>query len=333
MRDVVLLADPNTSAWNFAESIQKYISNKYKSDKFPLYKIEFKDFNNKEFLPYVPKNIRKRDVYYIQSSDKDPSKWWVELMLAKDLCLSASVHSLSFVLPNMNWSRQDRKHKSRVPISARALAKSLFSRKTERIITMDLHSPQIQGFYDESVPIDNLYSSQEVIRYIREKHYSDLENLVIVSPDAGGVQRGMAFLKRMVEANKQDKGRHKYDFAFTHKFRLEPGKIEKLWFVGDVKDKNVLIVDDICDTGGTLVECKQLLKENGAQKALAYTTHGLFTKGTKCVLESFDSVMTGNTHYIPKEGDGDVEIIDMTPPFAEAIYRAQKGLSISEMFD
>lgn len=333
MEDVILLADSKTPAWDFADKIQKYLSKKYHSKEFIPTQIDITTFRNKEFLPHVSENMRKKDIYYIQSPDKDPSRWWVELLLMKDLCLSASVNSLSYVLPNMNWSRQDRKDKSRVPISARALAKSLYSKKTERIITMDMHSPQIQGFYDESVPIDNLYSFPEVVKYIREKHYSDLENMVIVSPDAGGVGRGMSFLNRMVDANKSDKEKHNYNFAFTHKLRSKPGEIDKIWFVGDVKEKNVLIVDDICDSGGTLIESGRLLKENGAKKVLVYATHGLFTVGTKCVLDNFDSVMTSNTYYKPKEGDGNVEVIDVTSSFAEAIYRAQKGFSISEMFD
>jgi ribose-phosphate pyrophosphokinase len=233
----------------------------------------------------------------------------------------------------MDWSRQDRKDKSRVPISARALAKALTSDKTERIITMDMHSPQIQGFYPASIPIDNLYSFPEVVKHIREKHFSDLENMVIVSPDAGGVGRGMSFLKRMIDANKTDSVKHDYDFAFTHKLRSKPGEVGKMWFVGDVRDKNVLIVDDILDSGGTLIESGKKVRENGAKKVMVYSTHGLFTEGTKCVLDNFDVVMGSNTHDIPKEADGKVEIIDMAPSFAEAIYRAQKGISISEMFD
>lgn len=333
MNKIILLAEDNTPAWDFSKKIQNYILKKYHDHNFVTFPIDINPFRNKEFLPHVAENMRRADVYYVQSSNKDPAKWWVELLLMKDLCLSSSVNSLSYVLPTMNWSRQDRKDKSRVPISARALAKSLFSRKTERIITMDMHSPQIQGFYDESVPIDNLYSFPTVVEYLRKNHYSDLENLVIVSPDSGGVQRGMAFVKRMQEANLSDSLKHNYDFAFTHKFRKKPGQIDKMWFVGNVNEKDVLILDDICDSGGTLIESKNKLKENGAKKTLAYSTHGLFTEGTECIIKNFDVFMTSNTHYVPKEGDEKIEVIDMTPAFAEAIYRAQKGISISEMFD
>ena len=332
MKEAILIADPKTPAWDFAKKIYDYIE-KNREDGFSLFPIEMTTFNNKEILPYIAENIRQKDVYLIQSSNKHPNDWWVELLLLKDLCLSASVRSLSFVLPNMLYSRQDRKTKSRVPISARALAKSLSSPKIARIITMDLHSPQIQGFYDESIPIDNLQSFPQAVKYIRENHSDCLENLVIASPDSGGVDRAMAFLKRMINADALEKVNHHYDFAFTHKLRIVPGEVEKMWFVGDVKGKNVLLIDDMYDTCGTTNKSGDKFLENGANKILTYATFGLYTKGTKDVLEKFDSVMTSNAHYSPKEGDGNIEIIDVAPLFGEAIYRAQKGISISELFD
>jgi ribose-phosphate pyrophosphokinase len=332
MEDVILLADPNTTAWDFAEKINNYIKTE-KDEEVPIVKLGIEVFRNKEIMPFVDDNIRKKDVYLVQSSNKLPNDWWAELLLIKDLCLSASVKSLSFVLPNMYYPRQDRKTKSRVPISARAVARSLYSHKTERIITMDLHSPQIQGFYDESIPIDNLYSFPTVVEYVRKNHYSSLENLAIVSPDAGGVDRAMSFLKRLRNANKKDEAKHNYSFAFTHKLRSKPGEIDEMFFIGDVKDKDAIIIDDMYDSCGTVIESGKMLKENGARKVFAYATHGLFTKGTKDILENFDAVMTSNTQYIPSEADGKIEIIDMAPLFAEAIYRAQKGLSISKLFD
>lgn len=339
MKSVCLLAEPDTPAWDFSKKIQEYIKGKDNLNKkdrrseIPLYKIEMTTFRNKEIMPYVPENIRKKDVYFVQSSNKHPNDWWVEMMLMKDLCLSASAKSLSFVLPNMSYSRQDRKTKSRVPISARSLARSLYSPKVSRLITMDLHAPQIQGFYPEEIPIDNLYSFPTVVDYIRKNHSEDLENMVLISPDAGGVDRTMSFFKRMINADASEKINNHYDFAFTHKLRIKAGEIDKMWFIGNVKDKNALIVDDIFDSGGTAIECKKLLKKNGAKKVMAYATHGLFTKGTKELLKNFDYIMTSNTVYIPKEEDGKIEIIDMAPLFAEAIFRAQKGISISELFE
>lgn len=328
MNNLVLLADRKSKAWGFAKKIQKYIL-KEKKEYFKLFELEMTKFGNKEFLPYVPKNLRKKEVYLIQSSNKSPNDWWAELLLIKDMALSASVENLSFVLPNMPYSRQDRKHKSRVPISARAVANSI-SPGIKRIITMDLHAPQIHGFYPQELPVDNLYSFPEAVKHIRKNHFKDLENMVIVSPDSGGVKRVKSFFKRMNTANRKDSKRHNYSTASILKIRDENNEIEDMKVIGDVKKKNILIVDDMYDTCGTIIEAGKLLKENGAKKLFAYSTHGIFTKRKKELTDFFDVVMTSNTHYSERDG---IEVIDMSPLFAEAIYRAQKGLSISKLFE
>ncbi|MBI2056852.1 ribose-phosphate pyrophosphokinase, partial [Candidatus Pacearchaeota archaeon] len=282
--------------------------------------VYIKHFRNKEIDMHIPENIRKKDVYFIQDSTKNPQEWWVELLLLKDLLLNASIESLSFILPNMLYSRKDRKEKSRVPISARALANSI-SPGLKRIITMDLHAAQIQGFYPAHVSVDNLYSFPEAVNYLRKNHFNDLENLVVVSPDSGGAERAESFAKRL---------KSKYPIALIDKRRIEAGEIEKMRLVGDVKGKNVLIADDIIDSGNTLCKAAELLKENEAENLFCYGTHGIFTLGTEELFKHFNKIMTSNTHYIE---DKKVEVIDMSPLFAEAIYRAQKGLSISELFE
>lgn len=319
MENVVLLTDKNSKAWDFAEKIQQYIQ--YKEHvNIPLKEVSIKHFRNKEIDMHIPENIRKKDMYFIQDSAKNPQEWWVELLLLKDLLLNASVESLSFVLPNMLYSRKDRKEKSRVPISARALANSI-SPGLKRIITMDLHAAQIQGFYPANVPVDNLYSFPEAVRHLKQNHSNSLENLVVVSPDSGGAERAESFAKRL---------KSKYPIALIDKRRIEAGEIEKMRLVGDVKDKDVLIVDDIIDSGNTLCKAAELLKKNGAKKLFCYATHGLFTLGAKELSKYFDKIMTSNTNY--REGN-DVEVIDVSPVFAEAIYRAEKGISISKLFE
>ena len=223
MKDVVLMADPRSSAWDFAKKIQKYIK-ETKEEHVPLYEIEICYFNNKELNVYVSNNIRKKDVYYIHDSSKDPQQWWVELLLIKDLLLSASVESLTFVLPNMLYSRQDRKHMSRVPISSRALANSI-SPGLKRIITVDLHSPQIQNAYPSNVPLDNLHSFPDVVRYLQEKHLKEIENLVIVSPDVGGADRAKSFLKRLENLNEIFFIKKDYSLALINKTRPKPGEV------------------------------------------------------------------------------------------------------------
>ena len=286
-------------------------------------------FNNNELNISVSENIRKKHVYYIHDSSKNPQDWWVELLLIKDLLLSASVESTTFILPNMLYSRQDRKHMSRVPISSRALANSI-SPGLKRIITVDLHSPQIQNAYPANVPLDNLQSFPDVVRHLEENHLKQIEDLVVISPDVGGANRARSFLKRLEALNKNFFSKRNYSLAIIDKSRKKAGDIAEMQLVGEVAGKDALIVDDIIDTGGTLCKSADLLREKGAKKVMCYGTHGIFSKGDEEIANKFDVVMTSNTHY--KESNA-IEVIDLAPLFAEAIYRAQKGLSVSKLFE
>lgn len=320
MDDTILLADPESRSWDFSKKIQNYIE-KEKGVLIPLKSVDIKYFANKEIDMHVPENVRKKDVYFIHDSTKDPQDWWIQLILLKDLLLRASANSVTFVLPNMLYSRKDRKEKPHVPISARALADTI-SPGLRRIITMDLHATQIQGFYPTNVPLDSLHSFTAVVHFLKEnKVIENPENLVVLSPDAGGVDRARAFAGKLGS---------KHPIAFIYKRRDNLGKVGEMILVGDVTDKNVLVVDDIIDSGGTLCNAAELIKKSGAGKLYCYGTHGLFTKGTEELHRHFDLVMTSNTNY--KENN-DIRVIDMSPIFAEAIYRAQIGESISELFE
>jgi len=323
----MLVADKNSRVWDFANKIKEYIE-KEKKAAILLGEISINYFRNKEIEMYVSENVRQKDVYFIHDSSKNPQDWWVNLILIKDLLLSSSAKSVSFVLPDLLYSRQDRKDKPHVPISARALANSISS-DLKRIITMDLHAAQVQGFYPQNIPVDNLYSFPEAVKYLRQNHFNNLENLVVVSPDVGGANRARAFLKKLEKAQLNDFIKQEYSFALINKTRLVAGDIEQMELIGDVSGKNVLIVDDIIDSGKTLCSAADLLKKNGAEKLFCYGTHGIFTKGTQEICEKFDIVITSNTHYLE---DNKVEVIDVSPIFAEAIYRAQVGDSISELF-
>jgi ribose-phosphate pyrophosphokinase len=332
MADIVLLADPKTSAWNFAKNIQNYIKTT-KEKEIPLNELEMIKFNNNEILPHVLENIRQKDVYYIQSSaNKMPNDWVMELILIKDLCMSADVNNLIYVLPFMNYARQDRKDRSRVPISTRAVAGAI-SPGLKRIITMDLHSAQIENAYH--IPLDNLHSFPSLVDHFVKNHTSDLENLAIVSPDVGGGSRARSLFNRFSSLKLPDSSKKSnYSFALIFKTRDKPGSIEDMQLIGDVKDKSVLVVDDMYDTCNTNVKAAELLRNSGAKKLMTYATHGLFTKGIDKILSNYDTVITSNTHYMPKKKDvGKIEIIDMAPTFAEAIYRAHEGLSVSKLFE
>src|SRR3989344_1296554 len=187
MDRAMLLADRNSNAWSFAGKIKEYIENEKRTPLF-LGEVSINYFRNKEINMYIPENVRQKDVYFIHDSSKNPQNWWVDLLLIKDLLFSSSAKSVSFVLPDLLYSRQDKKDKPHVPISARALANSI-SLDLKRIITIDLHAAQLQGFYPQNIPVDNLYSFPEVVRHLRENHLGELERMVIVSPDAGSAPR------------------------------------------------------------------------------------------------------------------------------------------------
>jgi ribose-phosphate pyrophosphokinase len=323
MKNMILLADKNSLAWDFSKKIQNHFEIDFGMN-VSLAELSVKSFRNNELNISGVSNLRGKDIYYITDSLKKPNDWWAELLLVKDLVLNASANSLSFVLPDMYYSRQDRKGEPRVPISARAIANSISS-GIKRIITMDLHAAQIQGFYPANVPVDNLYSFPEVSRYLIKNYSEELKNLLILSPDAGGVERVKSFLKRIGKLTPENI----YDIGFMIKDRPKAGEVGTMKYVGsDYAGKNVLIIDDIVDSGGTLCKSAEILRKGGANKIYCYATHGLFTKGVDELNLLFDKVLTSNTHY-QKEN---VEVIDISLIFAEAIYRAQTNQSVSELF-
>ena len=322
--DMILLADKDSYSFKFASEIKKYLGAKRKAD-IPLRKLDVKRFRNRELGLHIPKNLRGKCVYFIHDSDKNPQEWWVELLLLKDLLLNSSAKEVTFVLPDMMYSRQDRKDAPHVPISSRALAESISS-GLRRIVTMDLHAPQIQGFYPATVPVDNLYSFPVAVQYLNQYHKTSLENFVVVSPDVGGATRAKAFRTRLMKTNHDND----YGFALISKTRRTAGEIEEMILVGDVEGKNVLVVDDIIDSGGTLISAGNLLKERGVRKMMCYGTHGLFTEGTEKLKTVYDAVITSNSH---RQTDKGIEVVDVRGLFAEAIYRAHKGESISKLFD
>lgn len=327
----ILLADPEAPSWNFAQSIKDYIE-KLDEDgetQIPLREVKIKKFRNGEIGLHIPQNIRKRNVYFIQNSNQSPQDWWVELLLIKDLLLSSSAGKVTFVLPDMYYSRQDRKDRPRVPISARALARSI-SPNLERIITMDLHADQIQGFFPEEVPVDNLYSFPVAVRYLIQNHPEYAKNLAVVSPDAGSANRVRRFYNNMIKA-KELPPNSKISISIMDKERSAPGEVGSINLLGRVKGKNVIVPDDIIDSGGTLCYAAKALRSKGAKKLICYGTHGLFTNGLDDLSKYFDLILTSNTHY--QKPHKKLEMVDVAPLFAEAVYREETGRSISKLFE
>ncbi len=313
-----IIADPEGKAWDFSKKI--YNSLKKKDKKYELVELNNKKFRDGEFKPKISKNVRKRNCYFIHDSSKDPSIWFTELALVNHTLRKASAQTIVDVLPYLKFGRQDRKDESRVGISAQVIA-NIVDLYADRMITLDVHNDSIQGFYN--CPVDPLLSHSVVGDYLKKNLPDLMEDLVIGSPDAGGGKRAEAFARYL-----------KKEVIIGYKTRKKAGEVEKLTLEGSVERKNVLFIDDILDSGGTLSKASKRAKEKGAKNVGAYITHGLFTKGTKQI-DNLDYLLLGDT--IPQKQEilsqKNIFTISFTNLFAESIYRLDKGESISELFD
>jgi ribose-phosphate pyrophosphokinase len=312
-----IVADPESPGWEFAKKL--YDELRMKGDMFELNKISIKKFRDGEIKPKIELNVRERHCFFIHDSSLNASEWFLQLCLINEALANSSAYKIINVLPYLKFSRQDRKDESRVPISARVVA-DVIGLYANRVLTLDVHNPSIQGFYNTPIPFDSLFSFPTVINHLKKHHPEILNNLVIMSTDAGGAQRAKMFAKCLGTK----------DIAVGYKSREKVNEVESLRILGDVKERNVLIIDDIVDTGGTLIKAAEALRKEGVNKVYAYCTHGLFTKGHKQVTDCFDRFFIGDT--IKQPDDINADIISFIPLFAEAIYRISEGYSLSELF-
>ena len=319
INNAVLVANPKSNAWDFAKNIKKYVKDE-KGYDVPLEELRIKEFSGGEFRPQAVSNIRRKDVYFIQDSTEDPSRWWVQLQLIDDLFYKASAESTTLVIPDYLWGRQDTKDRPRVPVSAKKLASSF--RHIDRVITMDMHAKQLQSFFD--CKIDVLQSFPVMIRYLKSSE--GIENpsgWIASSTDAGSAVMAENYYNLL--------GCH--DMVLAYKKRDKTGKIEKILIAGDVEDRNVLVVDDMDASGETKIGIARELKRRGARELISVSTHGLFTKGTKDILESYDRVISTDTHNRYELVSEGIEVVHTYPLFGTAIFKAQTGESISELFE
>lgn len=284
--------------------------------------VEFKRDSNKEVLFSIGESIRDEDIYVIMQIGAGPVNDKVfELLIMLNACRAASARRITAVLPNFPYARQDRKDKSRAPITAKLMADMLTTAGCDHVITMDLHAAQIQGFFDS--PVDNLYAEPSVVRYIKEK--IDMKNAIIISPDAGGAKRAAGL------ADKLD-----LNFALIHKERARANEVSRMVLVGDVTDKICIIVDDMADTCGTLAKAAEVLLDNGAKSVIAIVTHGILSgKAIQNINNSrLERVVCTNT--VPFESKlsqcPKLDSLDISGVLAEAIRRLHNGESISFLF-
>ncbi len=298
----------------FAEAVCQHL-------EIPLGKIEITNFMDGEVYVQIKENIRGHDVYLIQSTCPPVNDHIMELVLMLDATKRASPGCITVVMPYFGYARQDRKVEARVPISAKAVADVLTAAGAQRLLTIDLHAGQIQGFFN--IPVDNLFASAVFIDYIRNLGYDDL---VIVAPDAGGVERARAYAKRL-----------NVDLGIIDKRRTPKNQAEVMHVIGDVSGRVAILVDDMVDTSGTITRGADALMENGAKAVFACATHAVLTGPA---LERINNSAVEElvvTDTIPLNGKDKecpkLKVLSVAPLMAETIQRIHEGLSVSALFD
>ena len=288
--------------------------------KIDLGKCVLERFSDGEIHFYIDENIRGEDIFVIQSGSYEANFHLMELFLMIDAFKRASAERITVVIPYYCYGRQDWKDRPRVPISARLVADLLQAAGATRVLAMDLHSPQIQGFF--SIPVDNLMALPVLANYIQTLK---LKDLAVVSPDAGGVGRARLLAKRMSAG-----------LAIIDKRRPAPNEAKVFHVIGEVKDCDVVIMDDMVDTGGTLVESAEALKREGAKRIFAACSHPVLSGKAVEKIENSNLEKLIVTNTIPLQGksrsSNKIVTLSVASLFGEAIRRINKGQSVSSLF-
>jgi len=286
-------------------------------------------FNDGEINIQIKESVRKRDVFVVQSTCPSATQSvndnLMELYLLVRAFKRASARSITVIIPYYGYARQDRKTAPRVPISASDVALMLESAGVDRVLTIDLHCGQIQGFFHHA-PVDNLYAAPIFTNYFASK---SLENVVVVSPDAGGVERAKNFLERLSKYN------IKGGMALISKQRAQAGIVSSMNLIGDVTGADAIIVDDLCDTGGTLVRAAQLLKDSGARRVFAAITHPVFSgQALEKIRNSvIEEMVIADTIPLRDTIPSNIKVVSVSSLLGEAILRIKDGESVSALFE
>lgn len=307
----------NSSIKLFSGSSTNYLSEKIaNSYGTKLGNISIQTFADGEFQPCYEETVRGTHVFIIQSTFA-PAENLLELLFMIDAAKRASAYKVVAVIPYFGFARQDRKDRPRVSIAAKLVSNLLITAGVNRIITMDLHADQIQGFFD--VPVDHLYASRVFVNYLRSLK---LQDLVIASPDTGGTKRANSYAKFL------DK-----PMVVCHKSRKGPNLIGEMTVIGDVKNKNVVIIDDMIDTAGTITMAADLIMENGARSVRCIATHPILSGPAYERIENSALAEVLVTDSIPlKQSSDKIKVISVAEMFADVIYKAYNNQSISSSF-
>ncbi|MEL0122114.1 MAG: ribose-phosphate pyrophosphokinase [Paracoccaceae bacterium] len=281
-------------------------------------------FNDQEIFVEVYENVRGEDMFIIQPTSNPANDNLMELLIMADALRRSSASRITAVIPYFGYARQDRRSKARTPISAKLVANMIVEAGIERVLTMDLHATQIQGFFD--IPVDNLYASPIFAIDIQHHFKNDMQDIMVVSPDVGGVARARELAKRL-----------NAPLAIVDKRREKAGEVAEMTVIGSVSGKKCIIVDDIVDTAGTLCKAAEVLVENGASEVHAYITHGVLSGPAverigNSVMKSLvvtDSI-EANEHVRTAKN---IRIVPTAPMFAQAILNIWNGTSVSSLFD
>ena len=281
-------------------------------------------FNDGEIFVEVYENVRGEDMFIIQPTSNPANDNLMELLIMADALRRSSARRITAVIPYFGYARQDRRTKARTPISAKLVANMIVEAGIERVLTMDLHAAQIQGFFD--IPVDNLYASPVFALDILEQFRDDLSDVLIISPDVGGVARARELAKRI-----------NAPLAIVDKRREKPGEVAEMTVIGNVKGKKCIIVDDMCDTAGTLCKAAEVILENGASEVHAYITHGVMSgpaveRVTNSVMKSLVITDTIAPTDAVKAATN-IRIVPTAPVFTQAILNIWNGTSVSSLFE
>lgn len=318
--------EPKLIAGNSNRTLSEAIARRvsmHRGKAVKLVNARIERFNDQEIFVEVYENVRGEDMFILQSTSNPANDNLMELLIITDAMRRSSAARITAVIPYFGYARQDRRTKARTPISAKLVANLIAEAGVERVLTMDLHATQIQGFFD--IPVDNLYAAP-VFALDLKFHFEDFSDVLVISPDIGGVGRARELAKRIGA-----------DLAIVDKRRTAPGEIAEMNIIGDVTGRRCIIVDDICDTAGTLCKAADTLIEKGAKEVHSYITHGVLSGPAVERIKKSNMkqlVITDSIEATPEVTACDkIRIVPTAPMLAQAILNIANGTSVSSLFD
>ena len=287
----------------------------------PLGQAKVKNFSDGEIMVEIGENVRGRDTYVVQSTCSPTNNNLMELLIMMDALKRASAATITAVIPYYGYARQDRKVAPRTPITSKLVADLITKAGADRVVTIDLHAGQIQGFFN--IPVDNLYAAPVILDHLKRRFTHD--RIVMVSPDAGGTERARAFAKRL-----------ECTLAIIDKRRTSPNVAEVMHLVGDVRDKIAIILDDMIDTAGTLTQAARAVKEHGARTIYACATHGVFSGPAidRINASDIEEVVITNTIPLGEKAalTSKIKVLSIAELLAETVRRIHEDESVSSLF-